>query len=141
VVVLAVALARRGGVVAAVFFAGVTCVALAANRQHARQVYPAIYPVNMVSHEKAWQLIMAVARECQAAGLPIPNVPMGKLTQEFYDFDLRSFEPLLRDQLKLTEPCRFADWTECRGANRAQYDAAAPSLRRLIALLGLEDAP
>ncbi|MCA1658202.1 MAG: hypothetical protein LC627_02765, partial [Verrucomicrobiaceae bacterium] len=141
VVVLAVALARRGGAVAAIFFVFLSCAALAANRHHATQVYPAISPGNMISHDKAWQLIMAVARECQAAGLPIPNVPLGSLTQEFYDWDLRTFEPLLRDQLKSTEPCRFADWAECRGVNRAQYDAAAPSLRRLIALLGLTDAP
>ena len=140
VVVLVIALARRGGLAAAVFFACLTCAALAANRHHATQVYPAVYPLNMVSHDKAWQSIRAVARECQAAGLPIPNVPMGKLTQEFNDWDLRLFEPLLRDELKLTEPCRFADWAECRGANRAQYDAAAPSLRRLIARLGLNDA-
>jgi hypothetical protein len=133
---LAIALARRGGVLAAILFAGVTCASLAANRHHATQDSS-----NMVSHDKAWQSIMAVARECQAAGLPIPNVPMGKLTQEFYDWDLRLFEPLLRDELKLTEPCRFADWAECRGVNRAQYDAATPSLRRLIALLGLNDAP
>lgn len=137
VVVLAIALARRGGLVAAVFFVGLSCAALAANRHHATQVYP----VNMVSHEKAWQSIMAVAQECQAAGLPIPNVPMVKLTQEFYDWDLRSFEPLLRDQLKSTEPCRFVDWAESRGVNRAQYDAAAPSLPRLIELLDLEDGP
>jgi hypothetical protein len=51
------------------------------------------------------------------------------------------FEPLLRDELKLKEQCRFADWAECRGVNRAQYDAAAPSLRRLTELLGLNDAP
>ena len=140
-VVLVVALARRGGVAVAFFFAFLSCAALAANRHHAMQVYPAISPVNMVSHDKAWQLILAVARECQAAGIPIPNVPMGRLTQEFYDWDLRLFEPLLRDELKSTEPCRFADWAECRGANRAQYDAAAPSLRRLTELLGLNDAP
>ncbi|MEN3370178.1 MAG: hypothetical protein V7609_2321 [Verrucomicrobiota bacterium] len=139
-VALALVLARRGGVLAAVFFVGLSCAALAMNRHHATQVYPAIYPVNMVSHEKAWQSIMAVARECQAAGIPIPNVPMGRLTQEFYDWDLRLFEPLLRDELKLKEQCRFADWAKCRGVNRAQYDAAAPSLRRLIELLSLNDA-
>jgi hypothetical protein len=141
VVVLVVALARRGGVLAAGFFAGLSCVALAANRHHATQIYPAISPGNMISHEKAWQSIVAVARECQAAGIPIPNVPMGRLTQEFYDWDLRLFEPLLRDELKLKEQCRFADWAECRGVKRAQYDAAAPSLRRLTELLGLNDAP
>ncbi|MEY2481522.1 MAG: hypothetical protein QOK24_50 [Verrucomicrobiota bacterium] len=140
-VVLAVALARRGGVMAAIFFVCLSCAALAANRQHARQVYPAIYPLNMIDHEKTWQSIVAVARECEAAGIPIPNVPMGRLIQEFYDWDLRLFEPLLRDELKLTEPCRFADWADCRGVNRAQYDAAAPSLRRLTELLGLNDPP
>jgi hypothetical protein len=143
VVLLAVVAARRGKIVAAIFFAGLFFGALATNRHHATQVYPAVYPMNMVNHEKAWQSIVAVAQESRAAGFPIPNVPMGSLTQEFYDWDLRTFEPLLRDQLKLNpgENCRFADWAECRGVSRARYDAAAPSLRRLIQILGLNETP
>ena len=43
-VVLAVALARRGGFVAAVFFVCLSCAALAANRHHARQVYQPSIP-------------------------------------------------------------------------------------------------
>ena len=52
------------------------------------------------------------------AKLPIPNIPLASLAQEFHQYDLRLFEPLLHDELKLPAPerCEFVEWPECRGA-------------------------
>jgi hypothetical protein len=93
-----------------------------------------------ISHEDAWQLILRSAREARLANLPVPNVPLGQLTQEFYAFDLKLFAPLLRAELGLRhdERCEFVDWQSCRTTLRAEYDRDVPSLKELIAMLHLE---
>lgn len=88
--------------------------AIIGNLQYAANVYPNVKPRSMISHERAWQSIVAMARECREADLAIPNVPLGALTQEFYDWDLKRFEPLLRADLKALPGTRlqFVAWNE-----------------------------
>jgi hypothetical protein len=112
-----------------------------AHRGYERRLLPRIAPLNLISHDRGWRLIVASAREAKSAQLPIPNLPIGALTQEFYDWDLRLIEPLLHDELHLPqrERCEFVDWHECRTRLRTDYDRALPSLRPLMNLLQLEE--
>jgi hypothetical protein len=104
-------------------------------------VSPRVLANNSIPHAKAWKLIVAMAQECRAVGLPIPNMSMYQLETHPHEPDLRYFEPVLRDSLHLTreEHCRFVDWAQSRGAERAKYDAASPSLHRVIKLLRIQD--
>ena len=130
----------RGGVVATICL-GLGLATFLAHGGYERRLAARITPLNCISHDRAWHLIVASAREARSAQLRIPNLPMGALTQEFYDFDLKLFEPLLHDELHLPpgERCEFGDWRECRTRLRANYDRAVPSLRPLMDLLRLED--
>ena len=130
----------RGGVVATICL-GLGLATFLAHGGYERRLAARITPLNCISHDRAWRLIVASAREARSAQLRIPNLPMGALTQEFYDFDLKLFEPLLHDELHLPpgERCEFGDWRECRTRLRANYDRAVPSLRPLMDLLRLED--
>lgn len=64
---------------------------------------------------------------------------MGALTQEFYDWDLKLFEPLLRYSLHLApeQKIEFEAWQKVRGTELKKYEAVAPSLTRVISLLKL----
>lgn len=91
------------------------CLGLASYLAHPgyeRRLLPRVAPLNFISHDRGWRLIVASAREAKSAQLPIPNLPVGALTQEFYDFDLRLFEPLLHDELhpptRTLRICRLA---------------------------------
>ena len=130
----------RASVVAALSL-GLGLATYFAHSGYERRLSPRVTPLNCISHGRAWRLIVASAREAKSAQLRIPNLPMGALTQEFYDFDLKLFEPLLHDELHLPprERCEFVDWRECRTALRANYDRAVPSLRPLRDLLRLEE--
>ena len=75
--------------------------AILGHLQYAAHVYPKTMPLSMISHDLAWRSVVAMGRECRDANLAIPNVPLGALTQDFYDWDLKLFEPLLRADLKL----------------------------------------
>ena len=120
---------------------GLGLAAYLAHNGYERRLSPRVTPLNCISHDHAWQLIVTSAHEAKSAQLRIPNLPMGALTQEFYDFDLKLFEPLLHDELQLPrrERCEFVDWRDCRTTMRANYDRAVPSLRPLIDLLRLEE--
>jgi hypothetical protein len=130
----------RASVVAALSL-GLGLATYFAHSGYERRLSPRVTPLNCISHDRAWRLIVTSAREAKAAQLRIPNIPMGALTQEFYDFDLKLFEPLLHDELQLPrrEHCEFVDWRECRTRLRANYDRAVPSLRPLMDLLRLEE--
>ncbi len=93
---------------------GLAVCAIIGNQQYAANVYPRTQPNSMISHASAWRAVVAMARECQRADLPIPNVPLGALTQEFYDWDLKKFEPLLRADLKARPETtlQFVAWNE-----------------------------
>jgi hypothetical protein len=108
---------------------GLAVCAVLGNLQYAANVYPKLKPRSMISHASAWQAVVAMARECQSADLAIPNVPLGILTQEFYDWDLKKFEPLLRADLK-TPPgtsLQFVAWNEVPN----EYYRDVPALVRV----------
>jgi hypothetical protein len=94
----------------------------------------------MISHASAWQAVVAMARECRRADLPIPNVPLGALTQEFYDWDLKRFEPLLRADLKIPPETnlRFIAWPGLTTELPKEYDRAVPALDEVRRRLRLE---
>lgn len=98
----------------AILYVGLMVCALVGNLQYAANIYPKVKPSSVISHASAWRSVVEMARECQRAGLPIPNVPLGVLTQEFYDWDVKRFEPLLRADLKapLGTRLQFVTWTE-----------------------------
>ena len=60
---------------------GIGITAYAVNQHYAATVWPALEPRSTISHEKAWNLLVETAREARAAGLSVPNVPMGALTK------------------------------------------------------------
>jgi hypothetical protein len=105
--------------------------AIAGNAQFRRNVYPRVEPKSVVSHARAWRSIVAMAAQCQKAGLAIPNAPLGVLTQEFADWDLKRFEPLLHSELKIiTEtPLKFIPWDEVSNEPPEEYAKKVPALR------------
>jgi hypothetical protein len=105
--------------------------AIAGNAQFRKNVYPKVEPKSVVSHARAWQSIVAMAAQCQKAGLAIPNVPLGVLIQEFSDWDLKLFEPLLRSELKITTDTalEFVPWEQVSGEPPEQYAKNVPALR------------
>jgi hypothetical protein len=127
----------------ATLFLGVAAIMFLDNYEYRTHLYPKHFPRNQISHDRAWKLIKATVRECRAAHLLIPNIPLAPLTQEFHPYDLRLFEPLLHDELNLPadERCEFAEWAQCRGPLRPSYEQAVPSLKKVIAVLDLEPTP
>ena len=97
------------------------------NLHFAANAYP---KKSMISHKRAWQSVVAMARECRSANLTIPDVPLGILSQEFYDWDLKLFEPLLRADLHLPEgtSLNMAPWTTFAGESPDEYRRQVPSL-------------
>jgi hypothetical protein len=137
---VAVTAARRGPKFAALLFLTLGFTALIAGRQFGATTYRQIEPRAEISHDQAWRSIVSVARECRAASLPVPNVPMAQLTEEFFDFDLKLYEPLLKYSLHLPREERidFEPWEKIRGAELQKYQSVAPSFRRMTRLLKLE---
>jgi len=120
--------------------AGLAAYAILGNLQYAANVYPKEKPRSMISHSKAWQSVVAMARECRKADLAIPNVSLGALTQEFDDWDLKVFEPLLRADLK-TPPetnLSFIAWPGLTNELPNEYDRDVPSLGEVRKRLHLE---
>jgi hypothetical protein len=109
---------------------GLGACAILGNFQFAANIRPKLQPTAMISHEQAWRSIVTMARECQDAGLAIPNIPLGELTQEFHDWDLKLFEPLLRADLK-TPPettLQIEPWPGFANASPEDYSRKVPSL-------------
>lgn len=120
-------------------FAAICCcvliiVSVAANLRYFASGYRTANPLNTISHRRVWKLIVATSAESSAAKMPVPNVPLGSLLQEFHDWDLRLFEPLLRAQLLIaeSEPLPFASWERFRVVPPDEYRGAVPSLPSLI---------
>ncbi|MBA2270678.1 MAG: hypothetical protein H0W20_08795 [Chthoniobacterales bacterium] len=80
---------------------GVVVAAIAAQMEFQKSTHRYVAPLGQLSHSSAWRLILQTVQECRAAGLLVPNVPLGTLTQEFHHIDPRMFEPLLRRDLRL----------------------------------------
>jgi hypothetical protein len=118
---------------------GLAICAILGNLSYALNIYPGAEPRSMISHAQAWHLIVATARDCQRANLPIPNVPLGVLTQEFGDWDLKVFEPLLRADLKTPSETtlQFGDWPRSGNELPNEY-RDIPSVNEIKKRLWLE---
>ena len=114
----------------AILNVGLAVCAIFGNLHYAKNIYPKVFPRSMISHAHAWQAVVAMAGECQRANLPIPNVPLGALTQEFIDWDLKLFAPLLRADLKAAPGTsfQFVEWTDLMNALPNEYNRDVPSL-------------
>jgi hypothetical protein len=114
--------------------------AVAGHLHFAAHVYPEVAPAAMISHERAWHSIVAMARECQEAGLAIPNIPLGVLTQEFADWDLKLFEPLLRSDLKASPETHLAmaPWSNFTNGSPDEYSRKIPTLAEVRRRLNLD---
>jgi hypothetical protein len=129
VVLVLLQLARRWPRASAPLFAGFTLAAVAAQIDFQSSAHKYVRPLSAISHASPWKLILATVQECRAARLPVPNVPLGTLTQEFHDIDPRMFETLVRRDLRLSrdEQIELIPWEEYL-AGREQWSAAVPSL-------------
>lgn len=134
-----VRLARRAPRFSSGAFCAVALAAVAAQVDYRWNTFPYVAPLARISHTSAWGLIVATVRECRAAQLPVPNVPLVSLTQEFSDETLGSFEALLRRELQLKsgEKIEMIAWKEYQRSGRDRY-RAVPSLQLLEHKLNLE---
>jgi len=134
-------LLRRGSSVTAALSVLIVAAAFWTHYNYDKNVYLRTRLLRGVSHVEAWREIVATARESRNAHLKVPNLPMATLSEGFNFLDLKFFEPILRDDLQLPagEHCEFIDWVTYRERERATYDAAVPSLRKVIETLGLEE--
>lgn len=107
--------------------------------EYSRHTYPKVEPRATISHDAAWKSVTAMARQSRDAGLPIPNVPLEMLTQDFPGWDLKLFEPLLRAELGLPQgtALEFADWKEFSPKAPEEYARRVPALQDVARNLGL----
>ena len=132
---LAILLAGKLGKFCAVVFVMLGLVSLVANKQYARSAFPDVQSTFTVSHGRAWRTIVSMARQCRAANLPVPDVPM-KVVSEF-PWPLHYYESLLRYSLKLKpdEKIDFVQWNQLDATTHRRYETAAPSIREAFKLL------
>ena len=114
-------------------FAVLVLAAITAQKDFQVTTFPYREPVWRISHGAAWRLVLATVRECRTAQLPVPNIPLGMLTQGWMDADMRVVEPLIRRDLRLApeEKIEMIGWEEFT-AQRERY-ATVRSLRLLEA--------
>ncbi|MDP9003898.1 MAG: hypothetical protein M3N12_03810 [Verrucomicrobiota bacterium] len=138
---LAVRLARRSPRFSSGLFCALAVAAFVAQVDYRWSTFPQVATYARISHSSAWGLIVATARECRAAQLPIPNIPLATLTQEFFDWDPKMFEPLLRRELNLgpDDSIEMITWEQYRGENRDRYRKSVPSLQLLEEKLYLKE--
>lgn len=74
---------------------------IATQLAYQKNAMPFLIPGSRASHYTSWRLLVAAARECRAAGLPLPNFSMAPLTGEFSEANVETFLPLLRHDLGL----------------------------------------
>ena len=74
---------------------------IATQLAYQKNAMPFLVPGSRASHYTCWRLLVAAARECRAAGLPLPNFSMAPLTREFSESNVETFLPLLRHDLHL----------------------------------------
>jgi len=133
---------RRHQRLAAVTALGLAACALIGQRQFARNSYAQQQPDATISHDRAWSLVCAMTVQSRGAGLAVPNVPLGHLTHEFYDWDTKLFEPLLRSELHLPpqERINFTDMQDALSVRGADYESKVPAFAQLREILKLNDA-
>ena len=135
---IAVRLARRAPRLGPFAFCALALAALVAQRDFRSTTFVYVEPIARISHTSAWGLLLATVQECQAAQLPVPNLPLGTLTREFSEADTKSFEPLLRHDLSLKpeQKIEMISWEQYLAGDRERY-RSVPSLRLLEQKLGL----
>ena len=119
-------------------FCALALAALVAQRDFRSTTFVYVAPLARISHASAWGLLLSTIRECRAAQLPVPNVPLGALTHGFSNDDTRSFESLWRHDLRLKpeDKIEMVSWEQYLAGGRERY-GSAPSLRLLEEKLGL----
>jgi hypothetical protein len=129
---IAVRLTQRAPRFTPAAFCALALAALVAQRDFRSTTFAYVSPLARISHAHAWKLLLATVRECRAAGLPVPDVPLGALTQEFSEEGIGSFEPLWRHdlQLKPDEKIERIPWEQYLAGDRERY-RSVPSLRLL----------
>jgi len=139
VIEIAVRLCQRAPRLGPAAFCAIALVALMAQRDFRSTTFVYVEPLSRISHASAWGLLLATVRECRAARLPVPNLPLVALTREFSDANARSFEPLLRHdlQLKPEEKIDMIPWEQYLAGDRENY-RSVPSLRLLEQKLELQ---
>jgi hypothetical protein len=112
--------------------------ALGADLEYASEIWPRVAPLHGASNLEIWRYVLQTAREARAADLPIPNIPLQRMTG-FAFIDVKFFEPLLRDELHISasDQCHFIEWHQCSDEQRTEYFAKCPSLLQLARLLDL----
>lgn len=139
VIEIAVRLFQRAPRLSPAAFCAIALVALMAQRDFRSTTFVYVEPLSRISHASAWGLLLATVRECRAAQVPVPNLPLGALTREFSDANANSFEPLLRHDLQLRpeEKIDMIPWEEYLARDRERY-RSVPSLRLLEQKLELQ---
>ena len=132
-VAVVVPMMHRARQLGAIFFIIVALAAVVTQCCFVPRVFRQLHPLSTISHAKTWSAIVSMANECHASNVPIPNVPLGALVQEFSTWDLQLFEPFLRSQMHLPEEERlsFAPWEKVQ-SSLPEYEHSAPSLRKVI---------
>jgi hypothetical protein len=117
---------------------GLALAAAATQLEFQRGPLQMLEPATRISHRSAWRLLLNSARECRAAQLPLPNLPLGALAREFSDTNVESFLPLLRHDLQLRpeESLPLVELPRLEANDLQRYDAL-PSLKKLRRQLDL----
>jgi hypothetical protein len=133
-------LAKRMPRFSSTLFCAMALAAFAAQVDYRWNTFPYVSSFARISHSSAWRLIVATVQECRAAQLPVPNVPLGSLTQEFSDWDPKMFEPVVRRQLGLRpeEQIEMITWEQYLRGGRDRYRDRVPSLQLLEQKLYLQ---
>lgn len=124
-----VGLMRRAPRFGPAAFGALALAALIAQADFRTSTFAYVSPLTRISHAHAWKLLLATVRECRAAGLPIPDVPLDSLTREFHPAEIGSLEALLRRDLRMNpdENIERISWEQYL-ADREPYRQRVPSL-------------
>jgi hypothetical protein len=128
-VAFAIALLRRAPRFGPVLFCALALAALIAQADFRRSTFGYVSPLTRISHAHAWKLFLATVRECRAARLPVPEVPLDSLTREFRPAEIGSLEPLWRGDLGMNpdEKVERISWEQYL-ADQERYNQLVPSL-------------
>lgn len=140
-IAIAGALAKRAPRVSLAAFWALGVAALVAQIDFRSTTFGYVEPLSRISHRDAWQGLLATVRECRAAHLPVPKIPLGTLTQGFFEADAESLECLWREDLKLKpqEKIEMISWEQYLAGDRGRYRNRVPSLHLLEQKLELPD--
>lgn len=132
---IAVLLAGKVGRLCIPIFLMLGLTAFVTNKQYAKNAYPDLQSALVVPHGKTWRDIVSMVRECRAASLPVPDVPMQVLAE--FRWPLHDYRDILRYSLRLEhdEKIEFLDWKQIDAAARQRYEEASPSLGKVFRTL------